>query len=201
MRKHRIHLSKLGYLLFIIVFGSAYTIASCSHFAVYPNLITKEAPTKINWTTADVTLTPTPRQTSAAGLPQKDSNLIDLNLLPTGDYIVIRDKADGWKNALYVITPDGNLIGYLAAGYYFNRASISPDHRWLVYDENSQSYLLNLRTGEEIKLDQGCKSPSWAPDGQTLISACRKMLLSYELKNGNWTKTGSLLPDLTDFSQ
>jgi len=128
------------------------------------------------------------------------ANLVSLNTLSSGEYLVIRGfDSRGKKYALHLITSEGTYIGKLDEGHDFAYAAISPNHEWLAYvdgiNENSTLHVKTISTNEDYRLMRGCEYPSWSPDGKYLTAACKE-ISAFSYSDGEWKQVGNIpLPD------
>lgn len=146
-------------------------------------------------------ISPTPIKTN---IPKPTESMLQidqglLNSLETGEYLVILDQLkNNQEYVLSVFTPEGDMIGELAHGNNFSYASISPDHKWIAFIENSRMNVWNIETNERYELTNGCKQPSWSPDSLLLIASCGS-ILAFGLEDGQWNKVGEIpMPDFGD---
>jgi len=72
-----------------------------------------------------------------------------------------------------LVVTDGNSPVFYDLGYYANRAPISPDGRYVAWnDADDQIWILTLATGERSCVSDGIvgyHAPSWAPAGGRLL--------------------------------
>ncbi|MBN1153427.1 T9SS type A sorting domain-containing protein [candidate division KSB1 bacterium] len=74
----------------------------------------------------------------------------------------------------YVATLDGRIVHEIAMPHYVNLARISPDGRYVVYNDiDDQLHLYNLDTRTDLTLsdgNEGYYAPEWSPDGRKILA-------------------------------
>jgi WD40 repeat protein len=95
-----------------------------------------------------------------------------------------------------------NFISLEQITYQYNLENdispiISPDYKKIVFMRGDQLWIMELqdRTIAEVPNSQGCRFPSWAPDGKSLVAMCQGEIEVITLASGdrilitNWSAT------------